>query len=141
MWILRDFREPVTSVRVTSFHCSVALHHNVNASKVRISICRHQFCSCSTQVRANPQQPTLEGTNKILMRFCPEVNRKWDVSLWDLIELQMKVRGDRKGQELLPEQNSSTAIHPNLFLRHHKKNRIKKTLYVQYNINKQILYF
>ena len=30
------------------------------------------------------------------MWFCPEVSRKWNMSLWDLIELQMTVGGDRR---------------------------------------------
>lgn len=32
---------------------------------------------------------SLQDTNIILMLFCPEMSRKWKVSLWDLIELQM----------------------------------------------------
>lgn len=67
-----------------------------------------------TQAHPNLQQLSMEDTNNVLMRFCPEVNRKWNMSLWDLIELQMKVRVERKGLELPPEQpgldqlNSST---------------------------------
>lgn len=39
---------------------------------------------------------SLQDANSILMWFCPEVSRKWNMSLWDLIELQMTVRGDRR---------------------------------------------
>lgn len=61
----------------------------------------------------------MEDTNNILMQFCPEVNRKWNVSLWDLIELQMKVRGREKragttaGAEFI-NCTHRTAIHPKL---------------------------
>lgn len=56
---------------------------------------------------------SLQDINNILMWFYPEMNRKWNMSPWDLIDLQMTVRADRNRPRLCSwvDRWSSPTVH------------------------------
>lgn len=66
---------------------------------------------CITAVTHTQMHLSLQDTNNILMWFCPQMNRRWDVSLWDLIELQMTVGVDAATHSQ-PVHDLISGVHP-----------------------------